>query len=292
MSNFKVNCQICGTVNKEKFQPTICSVCRADLTNPVAETLLKKGNVSFFNGGQRGPFGEPGWYGDLILTNKRLFFHKKGALETQVTMGALGPLLSTLATGDIDRFDLLPSNIQSFSIEQSGKRGINDKFAIATDANTVFRFSVPAKEFSDWKMRIEYFMGSGNNNSQPIYTTPTAQNTEQPHYCMKCGNKFMQGATFCSKCGVQITTQNFSVPNIPPINYYTPAPSKQKNPSKAKRIWGIVLTSMGGIALISGISQVASGEYSGSIGPFIVGPGLFIGVGILLLVLAKRDKNR
>ncbi len=57
-----------------------------------------------------------------------------------------------------------------------------------------------------------------------------------------------------------------------------------RDKAKALRVWGIVLIVAGVIAGIAGFSQTASGSSSGSAGSFIMGPVVFIGVGLFLLI--------
>ena len=137
MGSFKIKCHICKTVNKEKAQPVKCSACKTDLKEPGAEILQKKVACAFLLGGKIGSYGESGWNGDLYLTGRRLFFIKSAPIQTGSFSGSL------VEEYDPDLFDLMPCNIKSFGIEESGKKGINDKFIITTDKDETIRFSIP-----------------------------------------------------------------------------------------------------------------------------------------------------
>lgn len=63
-----------------------------------------------------------------------------------------------------------------------------------------------------------------------------------------------------------------------------------KDKTKSLRIWGIVLISMGLIVGINGVVQMTSGGSSESAGSFIMGPVLFIGVGLFLLIKGLKRK--
>ena len=149
MGNSKTKCHICKTMNKGKEQSGICSVCNADLLNLAAESILKKVGCAFLTGGQHGSFGESGWNGELFLTTKRLFFIKTAPIPIEAGR-AFAPVGK-------DSFDLMPNNIKMFEIEESGKRGVNDKYRITTDEGETLRFSIPAKYFTEWKLTIEHF---------------------------------------------------------------------------------------------------------------------------------------
>lgn len=65
----------------------------------------------------------------------------------------------------------------------------------------------------------------------------------------------------------------------------SPSPiQRAQSKGKALRVWGIVLISMGLVVGINGVVQVSFGGSYKSVGDFITGPILFIGVGIFLLL--------
>lgn len=138
-------------------------------------------------------------------------------------------------------------------------------------------------------------------------------------YCSNCGKEVSEGVTYCSNCGNVITeTQNQSQ-----VAYQTQKPAKQK-----KKISGIVCLSIGAVI---GIVCLSIGAVVGIIGiiiwfviwynnpggaainymnqfgdytwnylmivkTYIGQPLIFIGgilciVGIILLILNKKDKN-
>lgn len=152
MGSYKIKCHICNTINKEKTQPIVCSACKTDLLNPDSETILKKVSCALLVGGQKGSFGESGWNGELFLTNKRLFFIKSSPIQIEVGRA--------FAVTGIDSFNLFPNSIKQFEIEESGKKGINDKYRITTDESELIRFSIPAKFFMEWKQAIESFIST------------------------------------------------------------------------------------------------------------------------------------
>lgn len=64
---------------------------------------------------------------------------------------------------------------------------------------------------------------------------------------------------------------------------------KARNAPKVMKIWGIVLSAMGGVAGIEGIARLASGAGAGGdVGSLLGGAALFVGVGIFLILRAKN----
>jgi hypothetical protein len=80
-----------------------------------------------------------------------------------------------------------------------------------------------------------------------------------------------------------------------PLSWRSDSPAQAqtaRDKAKSLRIWGIVLIAIGLIAGISGFIQIASGSSSETAGSFIMGPLIFGGVGLFLLLKGLKRKVR
>jgi hypothetical protein len=158
VAKYKAKCHVCQQVSKDEQQPTRCTWCDTDLTNPGAETPLRS-TVS-----QHTPVGTKfAWDGQLIMTNQRLFFLKfsRAGSGGGGLVGALAAEAINAATrGEKIGILITPGMVSGVEI---GKYSILAKgLIIRTTDGVEHKFMLRKKDQEEWVGAIRQgFMTQG-----------------------------------------------------------------------------------------------------------------------------------